>query len=942
MNRYKMITIFFRGLLLSVTIGLFVLVIYPMLDFMNSPSIPVGIQMSSVENTTGLDWALIHNKVEPKPWKSDEILFTNQARSFNDDFMSSINDNTFVGEMLFSQFGGDIRKKEYLEDLIGAKYLGFNGKSFRDLSDRDEVPENIIENYERIHGKPWKYYGEGIIIFNDETVLVLQEGEDYRGSMLLKDSEAFYPYKGYFEVLSSDEEAAAYYEIPLTSIGMDRLQGVGVKSVFPAQFSVSYKVYDGYYFAGDFSNIHVSVPAAYSAMPAIMANKFVYDNNANEALYWKWYYPKLEEILFENRSTRVTPFEDIINANLFSIEGQKVYIHQENEKKEFFMKGVNLGAALPGKTFTEFPMDKDVYLKWLYQMEDLNINTLRVYTLLPPVFYEAFYEYNQISENPIYLLQEIWPEEYPEDHNYLGKEYNETFHQEIEYMVHALHGNINIPYRKFRAYGIYKYDISDYLIGYLVGREMEPEEVKATDEINVGYTYNGQYLYARKGATPTEAWLASGCDYTLKIEDIFYSDAPLVAIVSWPTLDPKEHDSEWNASGDKSKLYNDSVVVDINNIGVYETVSGFFGAYHIYPNYPDFMNNELAYDSYHDDQGRFRYGGYLKEFMKDHTKYPAVVAEYGISTSMATAHKSPDGYDHGGLSERTQADGIIRMTDAIIREGYSGAIIFEWMDEWAKKTWTTEPYMIPYDNNPFWHNALDPEQNYGVLAIEAVEPIMHSSGPIAVGQNSTYLYIEVDEEKMFEELGENKPFIITLDTISGNGVDEFVLQVGPVSKLKVNPGYNWLKGKYMPVDMPLETYETDYEELVQVINKENISKQGDITPEKSTNLSALKYGGFEDPRNAVMYKDGKWIVRIPYGLLGISDPVSKQALLDPDFKIPVLRDKIETTSIDQIAVGVYGSDIKSEFSLSAWDTPEYESRKKLGFDVIADYFKSLD
>ena len=48
-------------------------------------------------------------------------------------------------------------------------------------------------------------------------------------------------------------------------------------------------------------------------------------------------------------------------------------------------------------------------------------------------------------------------------------------------------------------------------------------------------------------------------------------------------------------------------------------------------------------------------------------------------------------------------------------------IIFEWMDEWAKKTWTTEPYMIPYDRHILWHNTIDPEQNYGILALESAE-----------------------------------------------------------------------------------------------------------------------------------------------------------------------------------------------------------------------------
>lgn len=77
------------------------------------------------------------------------------------------------------------------------------------------------------------------------------------------------------------------------------------------------------------------------------------------------------------------------------------------------------------------------------------------------------------------------------------------------------------------------------------------------------------------------------CDYVLQYQEDTYAWQHPVGIVSWPTLDPTEHDSEWNESGDKSKQYNDKVAVDINHILTKEKLqAGFFGAYHIYPNYP--------------------------------------------------------------------------------------------------------------------------------------------------------------------------------------------------------------------------------------------------------------------------------------------------------------------------------------------------------------------
>lgn len=126
-----------------------------------------------------------------------------------------------------------------------------------------------------------------------------------------------------------------------------------------------------------------------------------------------------------------------------------------------------------------------------------------------------------------------------------------------------------------------------------------------------------------------------------------------------------------------------------------------------------------SYAPYTDTAGSFRYGGYLQEFIAGHQKYPAIVAEFGLATGSGNAHENPDGYNRGGLTEEAQGTGIVRMMKAIEQEGYAGGIIFEWTDEWAKKTWITEPYIIPYDRNPLWHNAVDPEQNYGIYAMES-------------------------------------------------------------------------------------------------------------------------------------------------------------------------------------------------------------------------------
>ena len=368
-------------------------------------------------------------------------------------------------------------------------------------------------------------------------------------------------------------------------------------------------------------------------------------------------------------------------------EGSGFQIRVDGQWQDLFVKGVNIGAALPGAWFTQFPQEEEVYRHWLDLIGAMHANCIRIYTLLPPAFYNALEDYNHDHpEAPIWLLQELWPEEKPVGEDYLQEEYVAAFKQEIRYGVDAIHGQASIGKRSGRAYGIYTSNVSDYVLGYLVGRELEPDEVVMTNETNAGYAWQGKYLSAGAEASPTEAWLAMNCDYVAAYEEQTYRRQHPIAIVSWPTLDVAEHDSEWNEQGMKSLEYNDKVSIDIEHI-VREPAlqAGFFGAYHIYPNYPDFMNNESKYDQYQDAEGRLRYGGYLQEFMEQHRKYPALVAEFGLATGMGVAHFSPDGLNHGGLTEEEQGKDIVRMMKAIQKEGYAGALVFEWLDEWAKK-----------------------------------------------------------------------------------------------------------------------------------------------------------------------------------------------------------------------------------------------------------------
>jgi hypothetical protein len=500
---------------------------------------------------------------------------------------------------------------------------------------------------------------------------------------------------------------------------------------------------------------------------------------------------------------------------------------------------------------------------------------------------------------------------------------------------------------------------------------LEPHEVEETDHQHEGYRFIGSYISTTEEATPTESWLAQSCDYLLDYEEETYGWQHPVSLVNWPTLDYLTHESERDEFGVKKDEYNDRTTVDINHLVLGEkNKAGLFGSYHIYPNYPDFMNNDPSYNAYEDDEGRFRYGGYLRAFMEGHQRYPAVVAEFGIATGMGNAHYNPDGYHHGGLSEQDQGKMIIRMFETMEREGYSGGIIFAWMDEWAKKTWTTEPYMVPYDRQILWHNAVDPEQNYGILANEAVKPrrstVAHGAQDfietMEVRADASFLWFDFTFSRPLEL--EQEQLIIGIDTIYR---DRGELKYTPDIPYEASFGMEYVvlinaeqNAQLLALDeanytrynfstAPGLTRKGQFTPLIKLINRKRALGDGTIIDPHYEDASHLRYGELLGATNH-WYKEANTLtVRIPWTRINVSDPSSHQVLDDErQYYSDPLRDTITTSATDSLRLstlviekdsGIMTDSIPSiSFTWNPWNQPVYQQRLKQSYKILQTYF----
>lgn len=198
-----------------------------------------------------------------------------------------------------------------------------------------------------------------------------------------------------------------------------------------------------------------------------------------------------------------------------------------------FWNGMNLGASLPGHAPGEVAPAKEDYLRWFPQMKEMNVDVLRVYTILSPEFYEALDEFNSKQEEPLWLIQGVWsPEEELVGEDEEGRdaytpEITETFENEITDVVSVVHGDADLPERPGHASGRYRTDVAEYMLGWMVGTEWYPYAAKVTNDSNPGIEpYSGEYFSATEQASPFESWLAGMLDLVAKEEMKYGGNTP--------------------------------------------------------------------------------------------------------------------------------------------------------------------------------------------------------------------------------------------------------------------------------------------------------------------------------------------------------------------------------------------------------------------------------
>jgi len=640
--------------------------------------------------------------------------------------------------------------------------------------------------------------------------------------------------------------------------------------------------------------------------------------------------------------------------------------------KEVFVKGMNMGVALPGKWPGEFSATREQYLEWFIMIGQMNANTIRTYTILPPEFYSALAYYNLRFENrKLWLMQGVWADEPPEE-NYGDPGYTRAFLAEIKDAVDAIHGNLVRAPEPGHAHGVYSADVSRYTIGWALGREWEPEAVATTnknDSIDLPY---GLFIDLLEG-NPMERWLAGVMEFTARYETQTYQAQRPISFINWLTLDPMYHNRELGVD--------DQETVDIEKFShTHLFKPGLFASYHVYPYYPDYIFLEDKYTNTRNHRDEIdNFYAYLLDLKRHQAGMPLVIAEYGVPTSRGNSHYTPYGYHHGGYSEAGQAEMAVLMTENIHRSGCAGALWFAWIDEWFKQNWLVMELENPLEQRKKWLNVENPEQMYGVIALEPRKRLIDGKADdwgktlqkpfIEAAADAAYFYVasnipDVDFEKHNlyiaidthdkQRGGFKLPF---RDEPLKRGA-EFLVEIrGPdYANVLVDHHYSVLANHFTgerPEYRSVRNHDGRFVDQWMLSNPARVDVLGDTSEMIMHNRGRVEYGKCTNPAtsNAGYYiaRNGFLEMRIGWNALNVSDPSSRMVIngLNPDNTVAVSETRgfhlsFFVTDKNNRPAARYPDGRTRWFTWDKWNQPEYTSRVKVAYDSLAELFPRLE
>lgn len=680
-------------------------------------------------------------------------------------------------------------------------------------------------------------------------------------------------------------------------------------------------------------------------------------------------------------------------------EGNTIMMNKNGKYEPFDIKGVNMGSGIPGEWSTDFAIDKETYIRWFGEIQQMGANTLRIYTIQNDVFYDAFYEYNKNNSNPLYLIHGVWVNDYIQNshRDAYSKDFYDTFLEDSKIMVDVIHGKrkINLGRVASAGHGTYNKDISDWVIGYILGVEWEDLTVCYTDDLykgKEGYSsYKGKYMYTSEDASPFETMLAMVGDKVIEYETERYAEQRLVAFSNWPTTDPFEYPAKIK------NFFMKCAYVDVEHIvATREFKAGHFASYHVYPYYPDYLTfaddwtqfGLTSKEDFMDEFGRLNsYKAYLKMLTNHHT-IPVVISEFGVSTGRGMAQRDRNtNRNQGNTSEKAQGQALIDCWNDIKETGCNGGCVFTWQDEWFKRTWNTM-YAVDLKRTPYWSDYQTNEQYFGLLSFDPgdkksicyvdgdasewteEDKITSGTAELSVKYDEKFIYFLVKKDGLDFE---NQTLYIPIDITPKSGSNycknfgirfdrdaDFVIIINGKnnSRIVVQERYEVLRANYAMNVYNFDTYEQGnmpdknsphFKNIDMILQTATALIYNDTTAVAEVFETGKLLYGNANPKSesfnslADFCAGGDYIeIKLPWQIMNFADPSKMQIhddYYDGNFGI-------EYINIDKMYIGVGTGNDRIELKpvkLKAWGNKvTYHERLKSSYYIMQDLWKGSE
>lgn len=669
----------------------------------------------------------------------------------------------------------------------------------------------------------------------------------------------------------------------------------------------------------------------------------------------------------------------------FRTDGEDILYQTENGTWETFeIRGVDLSTNLPGGAVLDFAPDREDYTRWLEQIQAMGANTIRTYTIADAEFYQALYAFNTSHESPLYLLQGL---QVSDSANYGAEDvYNEDFLDLLlkngRAAVDVIHGRRVITLGDVSGTGRYRWDVSPWVIGYLVGHEWDSGNIAFVNKsTRYPTSYEGEYFVTGPEASRFEVVMARVMDQITAYETAKYKKQRLVAFVNDPTNDPFAYTDLYAA---RFLKYNQ---VDAEHIIPTEKLlSGYFAAYRLNyfcPDYLDYLTDaqraELG-DLLTDLDTSDIYHGYLGLLAGYHTM-PVVAAGYGFSTARVPVYE-----DQPPLTERQQGERLVQVWQDAMREGWAGVFVSTWQDVWDRRTWNTSYATFEF-KEPVWQDLQTEGQGYGLMEFwlgeagdytcyvdgdtsewtEADVILTMDGGSLSMQYDEKYLYFYAEGIDL-----EQDTLYIPIDTTPKTGSTycenydltferscDFVICIDGRydSRVLVQERYEILWAMHafeLAREDPYYELRAPDSPVFQTINvmvqRASPVPVGDWLPAVTYETGALRHGIANpdsedfDSLADFCFTDSGVEIRIPWQLLNFATP-SEMMIHDDYYE----NYGVEYIHIDEMYVGMAAGDATeyripmAAFPLEGWGkTVTYHERLKESYYILQEYWADLD